>query len=131
MKDWAGLPLRIALGTIFIFHGAQKAFGAFSGGGIEGFSQFLSSLGFAPAHLWAYAGAYIELLGGILLIIGCLSRIVSAVLLVEMIIAAVTVHISKGFLVSGGGYEYIMLIIFSLLSLIFAGGGKLVLTKKL
>ena len=46
MRDLAVLVLRIGLGAIFCAHGVQKAFGAFSGPGINGFSQMLAGLGF-------------------------------------------------------------------------------------
>lgn len=130
MKQFAALPLRLGLGVIFIAHGLQKAFGAFAGPGIEGFSKFLSSLGFAPAGLWAYAAAYTELLGGLFLILGIATRISSGLIFIVIAVAALKVHLAKGFFLSSGGFEYTLLILCACLSLIIYGPGKWSITKK-
>ena len=60
------LLLRLVLGFTFIFHGAQKPFGAFGGPGIEAFSQFLGTMpAFLPKITWAYMAALSEFVGGI------------------------------------------------------------------
>ena len=74
MSSWASLVLRLSLGIMFTAHGLQKAFGLFEGSGIEGFTSMLSGLGFTPAAFWAYLAAYLELIGGIFLILGILVR---------------------------------------------------------
>lgn len=97
--------LRVALGAIFVQHGYSKFVR-----GIDGTSGFLASLGIPMPELMAYALTYGELLGGALLILGAFTFWVS---LVHVVIAAVafgTVHMGKGFGVSTGGYEFIMLI---------------------
>jgi putative oxidoreductase len=59
IKQWGGmimladlglLILRLTLGTVFLAHGAQKAFGAFGGPGFTGATGFIGSLGFRPAR---------------------------------------------------------------------------------
>src|SRR5213596_2441938 len=53
LADLGLLALRLALGAVFLAHGAQKGFGAFGGPGFEGATGFIGSLGFRPARLWA------------------------------------------------------------------------------
>jgi putative oxidoreductase len=109
---------------MFIAHGLQKSFGFFGGPGIKGFSGMLSGLGFAPAIFWAYVAAYSELVGGILLIAGVQVRLVSSLLLILIITAAIKVHLNKGFFLSNGGFEYTFVIAAICLALILLGPGK-------
>lgn len=131
MKNWTPLPLRLGLGVMFAAHGLQKAFGLFGGSGIDGFSKMLEGLGFSPATPLAYAVAYIELIGGICLILGLLTRVVSVLLLGVIVVAAVKVHLPNGFFMMAGGYEYNFIIISALIALLISGSGKLGITKKL
>ena len=124
MIDWGILILRLGIGIMFTAHGLQKAFGLFGGPGIKGFSQMLSGLGFAPAIYWAYLAAYTELLGGVFLIIGLYTRSSAAMLLVLIVIAAIKVHLAKGFFLSNGGFEYPFVIAAACLSLILLGPGQ-------
>lgn len=131
MKSYAVLPLRFGLGVIFLYHGLQKVFGLFGGSGIEGFSMMLSGLGFSSAQLLATLVAYIELFGGIFLLLGVLVRLSALSLLVVMIVALLKVHLQKGFSLMSGGYEYNFLIILSCISLIISGADKLSLANKI
>ena len=45
------LILRLALGSVFLMHGAQKLFGAFSGGGLAGAMAAAAGAGFQPSGL--------------------------------------------------------------------------------
>ncbi|MFA4992694.1 MAG: DoxX family protein [Candidatus Omnitrophota bacterium] len=130
MLNWGILVLRLALGIMFMAHGLQMAFGLFGGPGVKGFSQMLSGLGFVPAILWAYVAAYTVLLGGLLVIIGVQTRLVSTMLLIFILTAAITVHLTKGFFLSNGGYEYNFIIAAICLALILLGPGKFILFKK-
>ena len=129
MADIAILILRLALGFMFAAHGLQKAFGLFGGPGIDGFSEMLSGLGFKPSLFWAYLAAYAELVGGILLAVGFLTRGTASVLLVLILVAAFKVHLNKGFFLSQGGFEYTLIIFSVCLSLILLGPGKFTIFK--
>lgn len=131
MVSWASLVLRLALGAIFILHGSQKVFAAFGGSGIQGFSGMLSGLGFSPATFWAYLAAYAELLGGICLVLGAYTRIAALLVSIVMLVAIFKVHLSKGFFLAKGGYEYALLILFACVALMLLGAGKYSLIKKL
>ncbi|MFA5117625.1 MAG: DoxX family protein [Candidatus Omnitrophota bacterium] len=131
MKDWASVPLRLGLGVVFLGHGLQKAFGLFGGPGIPGFAKMLAGMGFAPASFWAYVAAYVELLGGLFLILGIGVRVSSALIFVLMVVATVKVHLAKGLFLSSGGFEYNLVILCVCLALLLSGPDKLCITKKL
>lgn len=122
--DWALLILRVCLGVMFSAHGLQKAFGSFGGPGISGFSGMLSGLGVSPALFWAYVAAYTELIGGIFLIAGVLTRLSSLLLLILIVFAAIKVHLMHGFFAGQGGFEYTFIIASVCLVLLIAGPGK-------
>lgn len=130
LTNLASLFLRLGIGVMFMAHGAQKTFGAFGGAGIEGFSKALESMGFNPPLVWAYAAAYTELVAGLFLIIGLLVRLSSASLIIVMLVALIKVHMSKGFFLSAGGFEYIFIIVTACAALLFLGGGKFGITRK-
>jgi len=130
MVDWAILALRLGLGVMFAAHGLQKAFGLFGGPGIKGFSEMLSGLSFSYSVVWAYIAAYTELIGGLCVIVGLFTRGASLLLLVLVVVAAIKVHIGKGFFLSNGGFEYLYIIGSICVALILLGPGKLSLTDK-
>ena len=130
MMDWASLVLRVGLGIMFFAHGLQMAFGKLGGPGVQGFSKMLSGLGMAPALFWAYVAAYSVLIGGAFLILGILTRISCVVLIIFMGVAMLKVHITKGFFITNGGYEYNFIAICALLALILLGAGKFSIMNK-
>jgi putative oxidoreductase len=101
-------------------HGYQKVFMM----GIPGVTGFLSGLGFPMASLFAYILAYGELVFGAMMIIGLLTHWVAKYHIIVAIVALFAVHISKGFFVSGGGYEFILLILAASVSVLLTGPGK-------
>jgi putative oxidoreductase len=124
MLDWGILVLRLGIGVMFAAHGLQKAFGLFGGPGIKGFTQMLSGLGFTPAVFWAYLAAYVELLGGVFLLVGLYTRSSALLLFILITVAAIKVHLGKGFFLASGGFEYTFVIAAACLSLFLLGAGK-------
>jgi len=128
--DWACLVLRVGLGVMFMAHGSQKAFGLFNGPGISGFSKMLSSLGFTPAVFWACLAAYVELICGLCLVLGLFTRVSATLLLILIVVAAFKVHLSKGFFLADGGFEYTFIIACICIALIIQGAGKFSILNK-
>ena len=128
--DIASLILRLSLGIMFSAHGVQKVFGIFGGSGVEGFSVMLAKLGFSPPLFWAYLASYVELIGGLFLILGVYVRSSALSFLILVTVAAIKVHIAKGFFLSSGGFEYVFIIFSVCLALIVMGPGKFATTKK-
>src|SRR3954469_23874981 len=84
------LLLRVALGAVLMGHGTQKLFGWFGGHGIEGTSQFFGSLGHRPPKQMAIVAGLSEAGGGLLLVLGFLDPLGSAIVVGVMIVAAST-----------------------------------------
>ncbi|MEK3856555.1 DoxX family protein [Cytobacillus sp. FSL H8-0458] len=99
-NEIGALILRITLGTIFFIHGLVKF-----QGGIENIVGWFESIGL-PGFM-AYGVALFEMLGGIALIIGLATRLVSVLIALLMIGATIKVKLSVGLLGNGqmAGYE--------------------------
>lgn len=123
-STWGGyapLVLRLATGVIFAMHGYQKL----TQMGVEGVAGFLGGLGFPLAGVFAVILIAVELLGGIALILGAFTHWVSKLLAVVAVVALLTVHVTKGFFITDGGYEFIILILAATISLMITGAGAL------
>ncbi|MFQ5717246.1 MAG: DoxX family protein [Nitrospinales bacterium] len=123
-SELAKIILRAAVGIVFVYHGAQKLFGAFGGSGMEAFAKYLQSLGVPYPQVGAYLSGGAEFFCGLALILGLLARWATLPLLVDMAVAIVTVHGSHGFNIVHKGYEYNMVLIAALLSILLTGSGK-------
>jgi len=111
--------LRVVVGVMFLMHVSGKL----SAGPGAVAANMLSKNGLEPAILWAYVIIFLELVGGICLIIGLFTRFFAAALATEMLIALLLVHLPKGYTASGGGYEYVLLIGAACFLIAIRGGG--------
>jgi len=123
-QSLSALPLRLIAGTLFTAHGAQKLFAWFGGYGLDGTGQWMESIGLAPGYLMALIAGSAEFFGGLLLIIGFLTRPTSFVLAITMFVAIFTVHIDNGLFMSANGYEFGLSLVAITLALLIQGGGK-------
>lgn len=121
--DIAFLIVRLILGLGIAAHGTQKLFGWFGGGGITGTAGFFEQLGFRPGALFVIAASLGELIGGLLTIFGIFGALGPVLIVLVMLVAIFSVHISKGFFVSGGGYELNIFYIAVALAIAFGGNG--------
>jgi putative oxidoreductase len=129
---WFTLPVRLALGLIFMAHGAQKAFGVWGGPGWTKFLSFPAPFGFMrPTWLWMGAALAAELVGGALVFFGLLTRVGAFFLAITMLVAMVGVHWGGGFFLSNKGIEYTVALLGMSLALLIAGGGRLSVDEKL
>lgn len=120
----APLVLRLGLGSVFIAHGAQKLFGWWGGYGFQNTAQFFESkLGLAPGWLHASLAGGGEFFGGILLVLGLLTRFAAAQAAVIMAVAIWTVHRSSFF--APEGMEYPLTLLLVAVALVLTGGGAL------
>src|SRR4051812_1128124 len=104
--DIALLVLRVVVGLLMAGHGAQKLFGSVGGHGLDGTAGFMESLGMRPGRRHATGAGAAELGGGVLLTLGLLTPLGSALIIAVMVVAIATVHAPKGPWVTDGGYEY-------------------------
>ncbi|MGO1501153.1 MAG: DoxX family protein [Marinobacter sp.] len=130
-SSFTSLALRLSAGTIFVAHGAQKLFSSFGGNGLEGTGQWMASIGLEPGYLMALAAGSAEFFGGIALLIGLLTRPAALMLALTMLVAILTVHLPNGLFMDNGGYEFGLALLGISVALVFNGGGKLSLDRKL
>ena len=131
--------IRLALGVIFIYYGGQHLFGFFGGRGIHAFADSMFTIPPLvpttppPAHMppashmflfpplvWALLSACTEFFGGILLIVGLLSRLVSIPILIDMIVA-LWIYRAEGF----GGYDFNLALIAMAAMVLLSGPGRI------
>ena len=83
----------------------------------------MESLGFRPGRVHAALAGGAELVGGLLIALGLLTPVGSALVLAVMVVAIASVHLPKGFFVSDGGAEYNLVIMAAVAALAFIGPG--------
>jgi putative oxidoreductase len=123
--DIGVLLLRLTVGATLVAHGAQKLFGWFGGPGLDATGQFFAMLGFPPGRRYALMAGLGETGGGLLLALGLLTPVAAALVISVMLVAAVTVHIQKGFFNQNGGYEYTLVLGVAALTAALTGPGSL------
>lgn len=127
---WMTLPIRLTMGIIFIGHGAQKVLGSFNGPGLKAFTAFPAPLPFMrPAWLWMGAAAFSEFLGGILVLLGFLTRVGAFFIAITMLVAIVAVHWPAFF--GAQGIEYALALLAMAVALLISGGGHFSVDKAL
>jgi putative oxidoreductase len=119
-RDVALLVARLLLGTIMFAHGYQKLMIDGLGRTTQGFE----SMSIPVAIVSAAFVTVVEIVGGILVILGALLTVVAAFYLVVMVGAAVFVHIPNGIFVGNNGWELVGSIAALLLALAAAGSGR-------
>jgi len=107
--------MRIIVGFMFCQHGFQKMLGLFGGMGGTGRTAHF------PTEPW-FAGV-LEMVGGILILIGLFTPIVAFLLSGEMAVAFFTVHLPRGFWTVKNAGEPAVLYCFFFLYLMFVGAG--------
>ncbi|GAA4511945.1 hypothetical protein GCM10023096_19300 [Nonomuraea ferruginea] len=118
--DVAALIARVVIGVIFVAHGLQKwtaGLGAISAGFTE--------MGVPLPQASAAFATIVEVVCGVLLIVGLAVRISAALLLIDMIGALLFVHAAGGVFVTEGGWELVAALGAACLLLIALGGGRI------
>jgi len=122
---WFTLPIRLALAAVMIAHGSQKVLGSFNGSGFKAFIAGNTPFSFMrPAWLWLAAAALSELVGGLLVGIGFLTRVGAFFIACTMLTAVTGVHLTSGFFAANRGYEYPMSLLAMAIALVISGGGQ-------
>ena len=102
--------LRIVFGFMFACHGASKIFGSFGG--------------HRPTDTLGWTGAGIELVGGILVLVGLLTPLAAFIISGEMAVAYFMVHQPRGHLPIQNGGELAVIYCFVALYIAGRGAGK-------
>ena len=127
---FAPLILRVMAGIIMAAHGWQKL----QGGPANFGSQALANLGVPLPGFMGYVVTFVELIGGILLIVGLISRLAALILAIEMVFTTLLVKTHVGFIApqgSGAGAELDLILLAVFLTILLVGPGRLSLDELL
>ena len=129
LAGFAPLILRVMAGIVMAVHGWQKLTEV----GPANFGrQALANLGVPLPVFMGYVVTFVELIGGILLIVGLLSRIAALILAIEMVFTTLLVKINVGFIAppgSGAGAELDLILLAAFLTILLVGPGRLSLDE--
>lgn len=130
---WYSLPLRLIIGLGFIEHGYAKL-----ARGWENFADILHAMGMPFSDFLALATIAVEVVGGVMILLGALVPIAAIPMGIVLLVAIFTVHLPNGFSsirlqsfdASGAhfgqpGYETDLLYLAGLVSLCIGGAGPL------
>jgi putative oxidoreductase len=117
------LLLRLVAGGTMFAHGSQKLFGWFGGGGVRGTGGFFGGIGFRAPVLMALLAGLAEV-GGLALAAGFLTPLAAFGIAAVMVTAIGSVHWSKGFFNTAGGYEFNLLLLAVALAVSGTGPGR-------
>jgi putative oxidoreductase len=124
-----GMILRLTLGIVIFPHGAQKVLGWWGGGGFSATLEHMPSMFGLPAFV-VFLVMIGEFFGSLGLIVGFLTRFCAVAIGLIMAGAMAMVHWGNGFFMNWGGnqagegFEYHLLAIGIVLTLLATGGGK-------
>jgi len=119
MLPIAATLVRIIVGIMFLVHVSTK----FKIGAAGVAANVFAKNGVEPALMWTYVVMFLEVVGGVCLIVGLFTRFFAAALAIEMLVALLFVHLPKGYGINGGGYEYVLLIGAVCFTIAIRGGG--------
>jgi putative oxidoreductase len=117
------LVLRLALALIFIYHGWPKLFTD-----PHHYAQMFAQMGFASPT--SYAIGALEVVGGVLLVVGLFTRPIALLLAIEMGVAIWKVHLAKGYL-AVDQYQFPLIVGSAALLLATSGAGIISLDELL
>lgn len=120
VRDLGLLLARVALGVIFFAHGYQKV----AQFGMAGVTESFRGMGVPAAEIAGPVIAYVELIGGALLVLGAFTPIVGLILAVQMVVAALLVHVPMGVFIENGGWELVGALGAGALMLAAVGAGR-------
>jgi putative oxidoreductase len=130
LQPWGAFFLRLVLGASMIYHGYDKVipaggFRAHPFSALQHHSHYVVSLGM-PYWL-GYVSALTEFVGGILILLGLLTRFAAFMIAVNMLFAVMLVNRHHGYM----GSEYSLALFVIAIMLIFCGAGVLALDRRL
>lgn len=108
-ESWAPLILRVGLGLALISHGYPKLFKTFGQ-----FSGYVASLKWPAPKLFALLAGLTEFAGGILLVLGLLTKPVALIVAVYFLLTILTAHKGQKF---QGGWELAFMYLLGALAL--------------
>jgi putative oxidoreductase len=130
LVDLAIFAVRVAIGVCFVVHGMGKL-GLVGSGNMQGFVEWLESLGVPYAPIQARIAMLSEITGGSLLALGLFTRPACALLIVTMVVAGRVGHRGAGYLITNEppGAEYTINLAVICGAILMIGPGSLSLDR--
>jgi putative oxidoreductase len=113
------LLIRVAVGAVFLAHGWMKI------GNVDMVTGMLSHMGVVAPGFFGPFISWLEVVGGLMLIFGILTRVAAAALGIEMFFAIFLTGIGRGF----GPHELEIFLMAGSLGIALLGSGKFALYK--
>ena len=126
LARWGLVFLRVAVGLVFLAHGAQKLF-VF---GVAGTADIMGKLGIPLPTLAAVVVIAAELIGGLAILFGFYARWAGVVLAIEMLVAIPVARLAGGFF-APYGFEFEFTLLAACLTLAAMGSGEISLDRVL
>lgn len=120
LRDLGLLAARIVLGIVFAAHGWQKL----HEWGPSATAQNFAGMGAPLPEISSVVVTYAELVGGIALVLGAFTPWIGIILAIDMLGAAILVHIPAGLFIDGGGWELVGSLGAGALALAATGAGR-------
>jgi putative oxidoreductase len=115
LSSFGPLPIRILAGIAFVVHGIPKL------SNLTGTEHFFANMVGLHSQMALPIGL-LEVVGGIALLVGVLTRVASILFILEMIGSTIIAKLSKGFV---GGYELDLLLLAVSVSILLTGPGRI------
>ena len=115
LHDITHWGISASIGVIFIIHSLKKF--------DPSWQEWLASIGIPPEMQLPIALA--EFIGGILLLVGVLTRVTGVIFAVILLGAIFHIRWENGFFVSKGGWEWDLVMLSAVLVIIVAGPGRI------
>ena len=113
------LFIRLAAGSVFFMHGWSKIHNF---AGVTGMMQHLGV--FAPGFMGPFV-AWVEVIGGLMLILGIVTRVAAVALAIDMLFAILLTGLGRGW----GPHELELVLMAASLGIALTGSGKYALYK--
>ena len=90
--NWYAVSLRLIVGLGFLEHGYAKL-----ARGADGFIAILHAIGMPFAHLLGWATIVVEIVGGLMILLGVFVPLAAVPMIIVLLVAIFTVHLPNGF----------------------------------
>ncbi|MEV4633211.1 DoxX family protein [Rhodococcus coprophilus] len=118
-RDIGILVARLGIGIIFLVHGLQKL----NVWGYEGTKAGFEGMGAPVPAVTAFVATWVEVLGGLALILGVLVPVFGVLLFLVMAGAFFVAHVDNGVYAADGGFELVTALGLGALLLAVVGAG--------
>ena len=130
LEPWGATLLRLVLGIALVYHGYGKVVPSHGAAAhplsaMQTYAHFVASLGL-PGWL-GYVSALTEFLGGLLLVVGLMTRLAALLAAANMLVAVSAVTLHRGY----GMSEYPIALFAMAVMLVLTGAGAAALDRRI